>query len=91
MGATVNTSGQTPAGRIRKLEALYTAPRICETCHGCPVRFVWADPETEEPWHENYPETGCPDCGTPLKGREQWIMFRRQATGSPRSSGRTSW
>jgi len=49
MGVTVNTSGQTPAGRIRKLEALYTAPRICETCHGCPVRFVWADPETEEP------------------------------------------
>ncbi len=83
MGATVNTSGQTPAGRIRKLEALYTAPRICETCHGCPVRFVWTDPETEEPWHENYPETGCPDCGTPLKGREQWIMFPETGDGQP--------
>ncbi|MBA2671956.1 MAG: hypothetical protein H0U67_16430 [Gemmatimonadetes bacterium] len=77
------SDSRTHAGRLRKLEAVYTAPATCAACHGYPARIVYADPETEIPWHESIPPTGCPDCGTPPRGRELWVMIPQTDDGEP--------
>ena len=52
--------------RITRLEVLARAG-TCQTCYDWPVRMTTVDPETGILLDESLPETGCPDCGRPIR------------------------
>jgi hypothetical protein len=63
---------RTPAGRLRKLETLWQAPRTCQTCYGARYALIFV-PEGEDHAAPEYTPTHCPGCGLPLVATQQII------------------
>ena len=62
----MSSNGHAIGNRLRKLESIYTRPKTCQRCFDRPIRVAYIDPDTDTAWEENMPESGCPDCGTPI-------------------------
>lgn len=49
--------------RVARLEGQYRS--LCLQCRGFPIRLVIEDLTTGHT-EENYPRSGCPECGAPI-------------------------
>ena len=60
-------SGDTLLRRIDRLQAIYAAPKKCQTCFDWPIRLCQIDDVTGRVMTENMSLDGCPKCGRPVR------------------------